>query len=159
MPGGAHLNPLALRRIGVALLGIATLLVSGCSVAVDDPTPTADVRRICDSLMGDLPETVLDESRRTVEPGQLSAAWGRPPIVLRCGVSTPPTMTAASQCFEVNGVGWLAEKGDGGFLFTTIGRPALVEVGVPDEYTPESNALVDLAAAINEHVPIKQPCV
>ena len=31
-------------------------------------------------------------------------------------------------------------------LFTTIGRTAYVEVGVPTHYTPEANALVDLAA-------------
>ena len=134
-------------------------MLSGCAVAVDDPTPTADVRRVCDALMADLPEKVLDESRRTVEPGALSAAWGRPPIVLRCGVSIPPDMTSSSQCFEVNDVGWFAEEGDGGMLFTTIGRPALIEVGVPSDYAPESHALVDLAAAINRHVPITQPCV
>ncbi|MBM7800568.1 hypothetical protein JOE57_003489 [Microlunatus panaciterrae] len=136
------------------------LVLAGCAgpVKVDEPDPSAQVRRICAGLVADLPGQVLDASRRETNPGVLSAAWGDPPIVLRCGVPQPAAMTQASQCFEVNGVGWLAEEGKGGFLFTTIGRPALVELGVPDAYAPEANALVDVAAAIQAHDPVQQPC-
>ena len=47
---------------------------------------------------------------------------------------------------------------EGGYLFTTIGRPAYVQVGVPTEYAPEANALVDLAVAVKE-IPAERPCV
>jgi len=108
--------------------------------------------------MATLPSTVLDQKRRTVEPGALSAAWGDPTITLKCGVEKPPGLGAASECFEVNGVGWFAEEADGGYLFTTIGRSAYVQLGVPTEYAPEANALVDVAAAVRT-IPLDRACV
>lgn len=122
-----------------------------------DPTPSAAVREQCAVVMAALPATVLDEQRREVTPGALAAAWGDPTITLRCGVEKPPGLGAESECFEVNGVGWFAEEADGGFLFTTIGRSAYVQVGVPTAYAPEANALVDVAAAIGT-IPLQQPC-
>ena len=70
----------------------------------------------------------------------------------------PPGLGDASECFEVNGVGWFAEEADGGFLFTTIGRSAYVQLGVPAAYAPEANALVDVAEAVKK-VPSERPCV
>jgi hypothetical protein len=109
--------------------------------------------------MEDLPTTVLDQSRRNVEPGRLSAAWGKPTIVLRCGVPKPAALTNASECIEVNDVGWFREPARGGFLFTTIGRSAFVELAVPTAYAPETNALVDVAATVAAHDPVHTPCV
>ena len=123
-----------------------------------DPTPSPAVRQQCAAVMADLPATVLDQPRRTVEPGTLSAAWGDPTITLKCGVEKPPGLGDASECFEVNGVGWFAEEAEGGYLFTTIGRSAYVQVGVPTEYAPEANALVDVAEAVKKTTEI-QPCV
>jgi hypothetical protein len=132
----------------------------GCArtVTMTDPDPTAAVRERCASVMAALPQTVLDQPRRTVEPGLLSAAWGDPTITLRCGVAKPPGLGAASECFEVNGIGWFAEQADGGYLFTTIDRPVYVQVGVPTSYAPEATALVDVAAAVGT-IPVQQPCV
>jgi hypothetical protein len=123
-----------------------------------DPSPTAGVRQQCAAVMADLPETVLDQPRRTVEPGALSAAWGDPTITLKCGVDKPPGLGDASACFEVNGVGWYAEQAEGGYLFTTIGRSAYVQMGVPTRYAPEATALVDVAEAVKK-VPLERPCV
>jgi hypothetical protein len=140
---------------------LGLLLLPACSrtVTLDDPVPSATDRATCDRLMPALPALVLDGERRTVEPGRLSAAWGKPPITLRCGVPKPPGLGPASQCFEVNGVGWFAEEGTGGYLFTTIGRKTFVELGVPNDYAPEANALVDVAAAVSAHDPVVTPCV
>ena len=133
-------------------------MATGCSrtVSMADPTPSAAVREQCAAVMAALPQTVLDQPRRTVEPGQLSAAWGDPTITLKCGVDKPPGLGAESECFEVDGVGWFAEEAQGGYLFTTIGRPVYVQVGVPTAYAPEANALVDVAEAV-KHVPLDQP--
>lgn len=145
-------------RGGLALVA-AVVLLAGCGkVAVDDPTPDAATAQVCDGLMGALPGSVLDQARRTVEPGVLSAAWGKPAIVLRCGVPAPPGLTPTSDCLEVNGVGWFAEEAQGGMIFTTIGRPAYVEVSVPTRYAPGSGALVDLGAAVAAHDPVTTPC-
>jgi hypothetical protein len=108
--------------------------------------------------MPNLPDTVLDGKRRKVSPGRFIAAWGSPAISLRCGVDKPAGLTAASACFEVNGVGWYAEQAAAGYLFTTIGRIAYVEVGVPSRYAPEANALVDLAVVVSAHDPLLEPC-
>ena len=139
----------------------AAISVTACSnaVSVPDPAPTGQSEQVCTAVMADLPVTVLDEQRRKVEPGRRSAAWGDPAITLRCGVEKPPKLTAASPCYEVNGVGWFAEEASGGYLFTTIGRPAFIEVGVPSEYAPEANALVDLAATVGTHDPLLKPCL
>lgn len=140
-------------------LGLLTVGLGGCSrtVTITDPTPSAGVRQQCAAVMAALPPTVLDQSRRTVEPGALSAAWGDPTITVKCGVGKPPGLGDASECFEVNGVGWFAEEADGGYLFTTIGRPAYIQVGVPTDYAPEANALVDVAEAVKQ-TPEIQPC-
>jgi hypothetical protein len=137
------------------------LALPGCTrtVAVDDPMPAGSDRSTCLQLMAALPTRVLDRERRKVEPGAFSAAWGKPVITLRCGVPKPPRLTDASPCFGVNGVGWFAEQTTGGYLFTTIGRQTYVEVGVPAEYAPEGNALVDVAAAVSAHDPVVKPCV
>lgn len=109
--------------------------------------------------MADLPDRVLDQRRRPVEPGRLVAAWGQDPITLSCGVPVPAGTVEDTRCFEVNGVGWYAQEGTGGWLFSTVGRPAVVQVGVPSAYAPEANALVDLADAIHRHDPVLQPCL
>lgn len=138
----------------------AGLLLTGCagSVAITDARPDAAARPVCAAMMADLPAHVLDQSRRTVTPGALSAAWGKPAITLRCGVAKPAGLVPSSQCFEVNGVGWFAEEAKNGYFFTTIGRPAFVEVRVPATYAPEANALVDLAATVSAHDPVQSPC-
>jgi hypothetical protein len=141
-------------------LVLVTLGLGACSrtVTMTDPTPSASVRQQCAAVLAGLPETVLDQPRRTVEPGVLSAAWGDPTITLKCGVEKPPGLGDASECFEVNGVGWFAEQAEGGYLFTTIGRSAYVQVGVPPDYAPEATALVDVAEAVGK-IPLERPCV
>lgn len=138
----------------------AALVLAGCAgtVRVEDPAPGAEGASVCAAVLADLPEQVLDQSRREVEPGVLSAAWGKPPITLRCGVDAPSALTPSSECFEVNGVGWFAEPASGGYLFTTIGRTTYVEVGVPSDYAPEANVLTDVAASISAHDPLLTPC-
>ena len=125
---------------------------------MSDPAPEPAVAAICAGVMADLPEQVLDQGRRTVEPGRYSAAWGKPAITLRCGVAAPPGRTPISECLEVNGVGWFGEEATGGMIFTTIGRPAFVEVSVPSAYPLGSGALVDLGAAVAAHDPVTTPC-
>ncbi len=138
----------------------AVLLLVGCAgpVPVDEPAPDPADRATCDAVLAALPDQVLESTTRPTRPGALSRAWGDPAIVLRCGVPAPPGLTATSECLEVNGVGWFREQAEGGTLFTTIGRAVFVEVGVPAGYAPEVDVLVDLAAAVDAHDPVGQPC-
>ncbi len=95
-----------------------------------------------------------DAVSRDVDPDDgLTAAWGDPAIVLRCGVPPPAEYQPDAQLFDVDGVEWLPVEGDGGFFFTTVDREAYVEVAVPDDYAPEATVLTDLAEAIQDTVP------
>ena len=96
-----------------------------------------------------------DAQQKRVEPASpYTAAWGNPEIVLRCGVSKPNALEPTSELVTVNGVDWLPEPTRGGYRFTTTGRVAYVEVVVPKHYSPEVNALVDLAGPIAQTVPL-----
>lgn len=138
------------------VLVLAAVMLASCSneLAVDPPQPVAEVAEICESLTSQLPESVEREIMREVEPSSpLTAAWGSPAIILRCGVGVPDSYEPTSQVATVNGVDWFPEELAEGYVFTTWGRIVNVEVTVPDDYAPEVNPLVDLAPAIKDTVP------
>jgi hypothetical protein len=149
---------LSRRTAGSAVVGALLLAACAGPVQVVEPDPDPADRATCEAVLAALPAQVLESTTRPTQPGALSRAWGDPAIVLRCGVPAPPGLTATSECVEVNGVGWFREQADGGTLFTTIGRAVFVEVGVPSRYAPEVDVLVDLAAAVDAHDPVEQPC-
>ena len=131
--------------------------LAGCArpVAVSVPTPTDPATHsTCTALVAALPRTVGDQpvADRTPE-SPLTAAWGDPAIVARCGVPVPSALTPTSQLVTVNGVGWLAERAGDGYRFTTVGRAANLEVTVPGAYAPEADALVGLALVIRTEDP------
>lgn len=144
----------------VALLSATMIGVSGCAAELPAPTPDASTASTCRRLARTLPQIVDQQKRRKVVPrSDFTAAWGHPAITLACGVAKPPGMNAASKCWEVNGVGWYAEERDSDIRYTTLGRQALVQVTVPNKYTPQANALVDLAGPVKDRVPVTRPCV
>jgi hypothetical protein len=108
---------------------------------------------VCADLVAALPEVVADAVRRDVQPPDpTTAAWGDPPVILRCGVPAPvadPTTTV----LEVDGVDWLPVPGEGGTFFSTLNRVATVEVAVPDDYAPEADVLSDLTGPVSDTLP------
>ena len=142
----------------VVLPPLALLLAAvGCSSADGDvsaavPSPSATVTELCRNLDRTLPSAVDDQPRRDPSPASaLTAGWGNPAIILRCGVERPAEMSnTEADGVEANGVGWLLEKrDDGSFRFTTTLREAYVEVTIPEDRTAEGLApLVDLASAV-----------
>ena len=139
---------------------LLTLLLTGCAGSVDvDEYPTVQGTGVdCKALLADVPRQVADQENFDV-PGRIAAAWGDPAIILRCGVEKPEALTPSSRCFDVSGVGWLAETTADGYLFTTIGRAFHVSVEVPKTYDPAADALADLASSVKKHDPEKEPCV
>lgn len=101
-----------------------------------------------------LPAKVDGLSRRDPEPASaLTAGWGNPAIILRCGVARPAEMSdPEADGVEVDGVGWLLQKQkDGSFRFTSTLRKAYVEVRIPAGRSGDGMApLVDLAPAIKK---------
>jgi hypothetical protein len=137
------------------------VLLTGCSspVALDQPQPSGAAATACRELLKDVPEVVEDQSRREVQPSSpYTAAWGDPAITLACGVAKPAGLNAASECFEVNGVGWFSEERAAAVRFTSIGRSSYVQVTVPKAYVP-ANPLVDLAKPVDDHIPVLTECV
>ncbi|MFF0788702.1 DUF3515 domain-containing protein [Streptomyces spiralis] len=148
------------------LLGLPALAVlitaAGCSSADDAataavPSPDTPVTELCRNLDKALPRKVDGLSREDPRPASaLTAGWGSPAIILRCGVPRPPRMIdPEADGAEVNGVGWLLEKqDDGSFRFTTTLRRAYVEVTIPHSRTGNGVApLVDLAPAVKKAIP------
>ncbi|MFF7531002.1 DUF3515 domain-containing protein [Streptomyces bobili] len=159
----------AFRPRPVVLPPLALLLAAvGCSSADGDvsaavPSPSATVTELCRNLDRALPSVVDDQHRRDPSPASaLTAGWGNPAIILRCGVERPPKMTDPKVATGadpdavaggVNGVNWLMEKGDdGAYRFTTASRLAYVEVTVP-EGRDTSGVLIDLASAVKKAIP------
>ncbi|PWI15219.1 DUF3515 domain-containing protein [Streptomyces sp. Act143] len=155
------MNSFRHRLIGLPALALL-ITAAGCSSADDSasaavPSPGTKVTKLCQELDRELPSEVDGQDRRDPEPAsELTAGWGDPAIILRCGVAKPAKMTdPEADGAEVNGVGWLLEKqGDGAFRFTTTLRTAYVEVTIPKNRTDDgAAALVDLAAPIKKAIP------
>lgn len=154
------------RLIGLPASALLITVV-GCSSADDGagvavPSPSPAVTKLCQNLDKALPRTVDGLSRNDPEPGSvLTAGWGSPAIILRCGVVRPPKMIDPkvaeggdpdAVAGGVNGVDWLQEATDGGYRFTSANRTAYVEVSVP-EGQDSAGVLVDLAPAVKSAIP------
>jgi hypothetical protein len=108
----------------------------------------------CARLAAALPDSLDGHARRKTTPRSVTtAAWGDPPIVMRCGVGVPAAYSPVSEQYVINGVAWLPERLTKGFLFTTVGRVPGVELAVPDHYQPEINPLTDLATVVGRQIP------
>ena len=131
--------------------------MAGCS---GQPTLTVAPPRggdeQCARLHSRLPDDLDGRDRRDTSPvSKRTAAWGQPPVVLRCGVGRPAGLTATSQVLEVQDVEWFLTERPRAYVFTTVGRRTYVELRVP-RATPRTEAtapLVDLAPAITATLP------
>ncbi|WP_235562044.1 DUF3515 domain-containing protein, partial [Marmoricola sp. Leaf446] len=118
----------------------------------DDALPAAE-RRACERLVADLPDAVGDQPREEVTGDELAAAWGDPPVVLRCGVGSPADFTPLSTCQEINGVLWFVPEGQitdqsADVVATSMGSLPRVEVAVPAALRPPQGILTDLSDAL-----------
>lgn len=138
------------------------MLLCGCArtAEVTPPRPTGTAATACRALADRLPARVSDEERRETDPAsRYTAAWGDPPITVRCGVRKPAQLTPTAMLFTVDDVDWLPlpQDSDAPTRFYAVERRAYVEVVVPAEHAPASDALVDLGKAIAASIPKKKP--
>lgn len=148
-PGGATVSPATLPAKRVAMVAMWGLVLVGCAAPVAVPVSEPG-DSMCAELVARLPERLSNQERRTVEPDTGSAAaWGDPPVVLRCGVAEPAALQPDSPLTEINGITWFAEERSKGFVFTSVGLQPRVEVTVPDAYAPEGSVLVQLTPALS----------
>jgi hypothetical protein len=135
--------------------------LAGCGSAtsvVVSPVPSAApaVQDVCRRLVAALPNKVDDLRRRHVSPDDgTTAAWGNPPVVLRCGVGRPAALTPTSVLAGVNGIYWFIEEQPAVRIWTTTALRANVEMRIPAHHDPPQGPLVDIAAAITATDPTK----
>lgn len=155
-----------LRRRPRSLAGPSVLAllftVTGCSVldgpaTAAVPSPGAAADRLCRDLREELPERVEGLGRQDPEPSsELTAGWGDPAIILRCGVPKPAALLdPKAESVTADGVAWLIEpQKNGSFRFTTVQRRVYVEVTLPKSRTDGGvNPLLDFAEPVKKTVP------
>ena len=108
-------------------------MLSGCSSAVEVSVPGGGTTTACPSA--EWARSLAGGARPDTPPAEPDvAAWGDPAIVARCGVAAlAPT---ATECVEVDGVGWVPAPLSDGTRFTTFGTDPALEVLVPSTYDP-----------------------
>ncbi|MZD08952.1 DUF3515 family protein [Streptomyces sp. SID5785] len=149
--------------VGLPALSVLIAAAAGCSStddtpAVSVPSPDAKVTGLCRDLHGLLPQKIDGLERNDPEPrSELTAAWGSPAIILRCGVPWPDAAAKkGSMPATVDEVEWVVEElKDGSQQMTTGSRLAYVEVTIPKGQVRQGGAgpLVDLAGPIKKAIP------
>ncbi|MCW2599930.1 MAG: hypothetical protein JWM02_1759 [Frankiales bacterium] len=148
------------RRTPVALALVA-LLAAACSAkpttsvhdvsvpAVNGVSPATLLT--CRNLKLDLPKQVAGGTtlRPAAPLSDTTAAWGTPPITLRCGVRAGSPL---DDPYTFNGVQWAMHDNGASRLWTTLGRKVNVVVEVPDAYSSQAELIGGLAAAVKANL-------
>lgn len=140
------------------------LSVSGCSSTAHvepgpfaaDPLCAQVIRSLdgTDSLGADTSGNANSDGEKAIRrevDSQSTAAWGDPPIIMRCGVPVPgPT---AEGCIGVNGVDWIGPRDPqaNDRRYVTYKRSPAVEVYVPvGSLVPIDVALTIIGSAVKQ---------
>ena len=143
------------QRPALVVVGaVACLAACGGPLEVDTPQLSGAAARACRALVDALPESVGDQERRDVD-GAFAAAYGDPPIVVRCGVPRPHELM--TNCMTVDGIDWYT-TGEADKVAITVGRDPNVEVAIPGAYGPSAAPLVDVAPAVKLATKPTQRC-
>lgn len=127
-------------------------LSAAAEVVIPGRPATAEADRICAALIGALPDSLGELQRRGIRGDSKSAAaWGDPPVALRCGAPAPPG--PVGQVIDVDGVGWVPAPDDAGVTWTTTGRRLTVLVRFPKRYDSQGPRLALLSPAVQRTVP------
>jgi hypothetical protein len=133
------------------------VVATGCGQPVvevaDLPAPDGQEASECAQLTADLPSKVGNglEKREVRPKSPLLAAWGKPAVVLRCGVGTPATYRPGTDLTIVNNIGWFGDVRADDVIYTTITREPRVAVAVPKVHQSSFEVLVDLSGTLAEH--------
>jgi Protein of unknown function (DUF3515) len=121
------------------------------------PAPAADSAD-CVRLLAALPEKLDGGELGALERRQLhvpvpasAAAWGEPPVVLRCGLGRPADLTPTSRLLSVSGVQFLEIQGNGMNTWVAVDRPVYVAVALPS--TIGSAPLQQITTVISKTLP------
>jgi hypothetical protein len=132
--------------------------MTACARPVEVPVPASPepaVATTCASFTAALPTELptVGERREVTPQSDLTAAYGDPPVGVRCGVPDPTGPGADPTVVTVDGIDWLAQELTGGWRLTSVGRTANVEITVPTEQGPAPSVVADLAPTIAATLP------
>jgi hypothetical protein len=129
----------------------AAVLLTGCGRAVVvQPLPIGaeTARTACATVIDALPDTLSAGRSWRVQPDPSStAAWGSPPVVLRCGDGVRGRQPT-DQLLTVAGITWVVEVRTDGEEYRTVGRSPGIVVAVPDLYAPTAAVLAEVTPAV-----------
>ncbi len=127
-------------------------------IALGVGQPGAD-SAACKAVMPALPQKLAGENRRTLEGAtDAVAAWGDPPIILRCGLETPEELTCSSAITRVNGVYWLqlSETGLDQTTYIAADRTVRIAVTIPDG--SGTGPIQQISDVVSATLPVRPPC-
>lgn len=156
MPRGQPLRRSAAPLLTALALGAGVLAACAQPVEVAAPgSPAPDVLAACSEFTTSLPAelSTVGERREVTPESELTAAYGDPPVGVRCGVAAPNVLEPTSTLVTVEGIDWLPEELTGGWRLTSVGRTANVEITVPAEQGPAPSVAADLASTIVATLP------
>ncbi len=131
----------------------------GCAarpVAVEPPdSPDAVASAACAAFSAALPAelSTVGERRDVTPESPLTAAYGDPPVGVRCGVPEPAGLAADALLITVDDIDWFAQELSAGWRLTTVGRVAAVEITVDEVHGPAPSVAADLSPAIAATIP------
>jgi hypothetical protein len=112
------------------------------------PALSPAAQRSCRDLVSALPTSLGDRPARPVDSSSpYVAAWGEPPVVLRCGVPRPSAFIATAGTLVISGVTWFAERRGATTAWTVVDRPVYVEVLAPADDASEPPARLSTAVS------------
>ena len=127
------------------------------------PAGKAAAARACAALVARLPAEVDPGVVRRPVTGDATrtAAWGDPPVLLRCGVPLPERLAEPVSLGTPEGqlVQWsVADIGDG-YSYTTVDRTVPLEISVPGRYASPAEIVLPLLPAVVAALPAAPPPV
>ncbi len=135
----------------------ACAALSACArpVEVSPPEAAPDISSACARFTAALPQEIdtAGDLRDTTPESDLTAAYGDPPVGIRCGVPTPTTLAPTSTLVRIDEIDWYPEELTAGWRLTSVGRQANVEITVPDELGPAPSVAADLSPTIEATIP------
>jgi len=131
---------------------VAARLTANQPIEVPDPPSSVESRRLCAALTAALPRRLAQLAARTVDGNpRAAAAWGDPPVILRCGLLATPSQLG--QLVTLDGVNWAPVVGKHEVTWTAVGRPVTVQVRVPRRYDSQALLLAELSPVIVRTLP------
>ena len=126
----------------LAVLVVVLLARRVQSDATDDPNAPLAIPVVlqpgsttvgCAALDAALPASLDGHLRRDLAAGEPGvAAWGDPPIVLRCGIGDPDRLDCSSPLTVYNGVAWFSVSESGATTYVAVDRSSRVALTLDD---------------------------